>query len=488
MKNFKFFCSTLLLPFFAQASLALPENEAEILENYSQLVDNFSTILQEISTPKDTTLKSWNQFANTSLVSLSKLSYLAQSNSSYQNCAQNTLEESISFLYSALQRNEHLHCALFTYLQTAVARAGSLSSYERYQVDQMLESFTSLAVTNEEKKRIEDLKAQNALFEKTPYLFLRGKADELKSSNEKNLTILSLNTCMLPGDLSLLYGGLLPWQERVAPLAEKILETDADVVCLQEVHPEEASFALYEQLAHTYAYFYVVIGPRPLGVQFEMLGLPSSLFVASKYPIENPRFSLFSEVAFQMNYGFFDFIVKKEKQPLAHIYTTHLQSLNWPEFAKIRSLQLDQILSTMREDVLKSEKDLPILLCGDLNIPFGSSEPGEHQIQKYFFDAYNEGRKDITLTDRTHTDYFTTYYFSKTKDPQSLVIDYQIIDYFLLLTSLPDLPELTHDYQIQTQLIPFSRIEHPESALSDHQGLLTTLYPRCFLSSSSQRR
>ncbi len=89
-----------------------------------------------------------------------------------------------------------------------------------------------------------------------------------------------------------------PWRDRLGALTALIRSTNADVVCLQEVHPDDAIQELYHALKDQYSYFYGAIGPRFLGFDLSALGLPSGLFVASKYPVENPEFSLYKNVAF----------------------------------------------------------------------------------------------------------------------------------------------------------------------------------------------
>lgn len=299
-----------------------------------------------------------------------------------------------------------------------------------------------------------------------PFTYLRGEADN-KILQEKSFSVLNLNTCLMPGDLARIFGGMRPWEKRIDPLAEKLRLIDADVICLQEVFVEEAAHTLYTKLKDHYAHFYISIGERILGFSLNSLGLTSGLFIASKFPIESPSFQSFPELDFRPAYGFFDFAIYSEGKIFAHIYNAHLHPL---DFQDIRTTQLAQILERMQSDCQKmGQTAVPHLLCGDLNIPWGSDEPSENLIQDHFYDAYNQGRTEITADDMTCTDYFSSCYQS-TKDQISSRQDGQILDYALLLKQHPPI-----DLHMETKRISMYTLQDPEHALTDHHGLLSVL-------------
>ena len=367
-----------------------------------------------------------------------------------------------------------IHCS-----ERSLASGAPLDPYICYEIDRLLDSCEALrsSLSKEEQERLTRLRALSASKVKQPFLHLKGESP-LKSSSKKEFSVFCLNTCFQPGDLpGYIYGGVAPWKERESKLANLILASDADVVCLQEVHGLDACYAIVERLKDNYSEFYVSIGPRVFGFSFQTLGLPSGLFVASKFPIKNPRFTLFPKSGLQMNYGCFDFLLNDGEGPLAHIYTTHMQSLGQDKFPEIRAEQLTHILETMEADYLRDENlKIPYFLCGDLNVPFGSGEPSEGIIRTYFCDAYNQDRGEVTADSRTCTEYFSEHFLSSFTDRKAPPV-YEILDYALLLKTLPSCfcKVLNSNFTMQTTLIPTNSLDSPDTALSDHHALLTTI-------------
>ncbi|HSX12904.1 MAG TPA: endonuclease/exonuclease/phosphatase family protein [Chlamydiales bacterium] len=442
------------------------------------------TIHSLVSIPDDqktseNMLKPWNRLSNEILTHFSVLTFITKSDFPSKIDAGIAIQKLQAFLFKSLIQNPDLYRSLMTYIDKSLTGDAILTPYEHQEIHCLLESCEQIkgSLSKEDQETLDKLKDLNSKHEKAPFVYLKSDASDKTGVNPpEEFTVLSLNTCFVPGNFPLLFGGVyLPWQKRVSPLAEKILSINADVVCLQEVHAEDASYALYEKLKNDYSYFYMAMGPRVLGFSLDTLGLPSGLFVASKYPIENPQFTLFSTSGFPMNYGFFDFIVKNGKTSIGHIYTTHTQSLNYDQFAQIRALQLKQILEKMESDLAVKDEAIPFFLCGDLNIPFGSQEPGELLIRTYFYDDYNKNQEPINESNRTCTDYFTNYFFSPDKNPKQVDPNFQIIDYALLLRSLPSVHQLCQKCDISTVQIPMNDLRKPESAISDHHALLTTI-------------
>lgn len=429
----------------------------------------------------ENTLKLWNQLGNDILVHFSVLTYITEGSFPATPQAYETLQNFEGFLLQSLILNPHLQNAMLEYAETALGENYLLNPYENYQISCLLKSFETIhpVLSHEEQAKLADLQMRSSRLKRTPFLHLKGKIAD-KSLPEERLaegfTVFDLNTCFLPGELVFVHGGMARWEERVSALAEKILETNADVICLQEVFTEEAGFALYERLKEHYSHFYISISPRPLGFSSATFGLPSGLFVASKYHVDQPAFTLFSEAGFPMNYGVFDFVIKNSNIPLGHIYTTHLQAFDKEQFKEIRSKQLNQLLEKIQSDHQVSP-DFPHFLCGDLNIAWGSEEAGEALIHNYFFDAYNHGRTKATEADRTCTDYFSEFCFSSLDYPQDFDANNQIFDYALLYQPLPGygLKSSCRLCAMKTTLVPMNSFERPEEALSDHHGLLTTI-------------
>jgi mRNA deadenylase 3'-5' endonuclease subunit Ccr4 len=232
------------------------------------------------------------------------------------------------------------------------------------------------------------------------FQYLKGEGKE-KIAADESFSALTLNVCAFAGDLPMLYGGPTPWKDRIDSLTNRIKEVDADVITLQEVFDSEAAVGFYERLKDRYCYFYLNIGPR-----VDIIGTSSGLFVASKYKIENPKFTLFDDREMVRAYGFFDFDIKSSDQTLGHITTTHLQPFQSETGKELRTKELNQIIKSLQ--ALSQGKQIPFFFCGDLNIQWGSNEPAHQLLSDSFIDNYNKNRKEITKENRTCLD-FTDY-------------------------------------------------------------------------------
>jgi endonuclease/exonuclease/phosphatase family metal-dependent hydrolase len=446
-------------PVIPMTSEEVAHYRAHIQQNVLDAIDRLTAIAERDRTFENT-FHPWNQLSNQLLADLSLLSFLTYT--PLRQSATDAIAELHSFLFKELM-NPALRKVLFTCMQKEMSER-RLNPYQQYIFHSVIEAIP------EENPSLEILKHSAALAKRKPFLYLKGEARE-KMTSDDAITLFSVNTCFAPGILSLIHGGVAPWQQRVSHFAEKILSANADIVCLQEVHAEEASSALFEALKKSYAHFYTAIGPRPLGITLQALGLPSGLFVASKYALETPTFTLFATKGLPMNWGVFDFVAKSGKDALAHIYTTHLHSLNHADFPQVRALQLGEIIDKMQRD-RAALPEIPFYLCGDFNIPFGAGEPGQALIKTHFYDAFNE--EELPVSERHHTavDYFTHYFLSATKNPAEIDPNFQILDYALLLKSADGNPL---QQRMKTSLILMNRLDDPEAALSDHHGLFTTL-------------
>jgi endonuclease/exonuclease/phosphatase family metal-dependent hydrolase len=288
------------------------------------------------------------------------------------------------------------------------------------------------------------------------FSYKRGEASE-KSFNGKSLTILSFNICFTPDDMPLVFGGMLPWQQRIDKVASTIKDSGADIVCMQEIFDHNGYEALYDSLKDEYPHFYMHIGPWSFQGSFKSLGFGSGLMVASKYPLDNPQFIPFEKDNTHINRGVFSFqVLDKEGKAISHIYTTHLEPFE--EGKKLRDKELEQIISQMESE--KGET-IPKILCGDLNLP-----PDEQisWIQNYF-------THDLELERFYNEDnYFTSCDFTKFwVDPTSFEAKKEFLDYSLLYK------KGSERFTITTNFIPTFKPQNPQAATSDHFGLLTKL-------------
>ncbi len=189
--------------------------------------------------------------------------------------------------------------------------------------------------------------------------------------------IATFNVCMLFGGLGIKFGGQDLVSTRIARVAKKIIESGADVVCLQEVSPPAARL-LFRELEKVYRFGIERINPDP------WLTLDSGLFVVSKLRIQNPQVILIP-LAARMKRALFTFQTGSMK-----IGTTHLEPGNEAPDIVMRKRQVGEIL--------KHEIDV---LMGDLNVERGT-EFQESGLAGKFYDGF---RCEDTTTDGLSIDY-----------------------------------------------------------------------------------
>lgn len=363
--------------------------------------------------------------------------------------------------------------------------AEQMSGYQRLYLRKQLATLkVSKLLENHWKSTLETLASSSDVL----FLALKGQAQEIIP--QKEFTLLQFNICAFGGTLPLLFGGVLPWKDRIDRIIAKIKELNPDVLCLQEVFDRQAGQALYEGLRDTYAYFYTDIDPRVLGFDLNQEGFNSGLFVASKYKIEKPACYPLKDRGPAINRALFGVVTAD-----AEIYTTHYEAGNFSPGPERRASQLWQTIQIM-ENNRDSLDPKPQILTGDLNIALGlnipnqKKEPGEAYINQYFYDAYNAIRdpinqqnyaKAINKDNWTSLDY--TYYWFQARQNEEKFAQFQlkeppeIVDYTLLLTKDiqgQKLPQAFTPLQITTFRIPNSS-QDPLEMLSDHYGMLSTI-------------
>ncbi len=495
---------------FPPLNKVLPLTTTEVFELKERIETTLqSTIDELLAIPPEektyaNTIAPWDRMTHAFIADYGTLYFLSEANFPIKPDADLAMQELGKFLAISVFFNTDLQHSFMDYIQTALNNSPSpyecqvihffLNTYDSLQgilsddekqvladlkqrqetelltVDEevLLAELTALdslgRLSETDQATISQLKALLASQEAKPFIYKKGRASE-KRSNDSGFTVLNLNVCFTPGNLVYFHAGVMPWEQRVVGLAYQIKQIGADVICLQEVHGEEAGYALYDKLKSDYAHFYFGIGPRPFGFSFDSCGLPSGLFVASKYPLANPQFTLFDQAGYSMNWGVFDFVVQNQNVPIAHVYTTHMQSLDFDPFPLVRAAQLEQLIVQMQADAAL-QGGIPYFLCGDLNIPQGSNEPAEELLSAYFHNAYNQTTTVVDADNRTCTYYFSNYFLSPSKtdiDP-----NFQILDYALLLKQ-------SEGYRMQTSLMPMNDLDKPGWGLTDHHGLFTKI-------------
>lgn len=363
--------------------------------------------------------------------------------------------------------------ALIAYLEKALSDDG-LSQAQWHNLHQLASTIEPSWFPLLLQNKIEMMKEKIASKDKQSFTYLRSDRGE-KAAPEANrsFTLLNLNVCFLPGSLPLLYGGVKPWAERLDSVANRILSLDADIVCLQEVFERKAALELFNSLKKRYTHFYLHIGPKNFGLSHSSAGLSSGLFVASKIPLTNPCFVSFEKKNENVNRGFFHFDVILGSEPVAHIYTTHLEAFNDAMSQENRKDQLLTMLQTMQSKDMTDKKDTPQIICGDLNIPWGSSEAAEKILKTHFTDTYSNTIQKLSYDNRTYVD-FTDFWWKAQGDVNGFSPKPEILDYAAVLKN-PCEGKREKPVMI-TAVCPMNTIEKPKEAISDHHGLISLIF------------
>jgi exonuclease III len=305
------------------------------------------------------------------------------------------------------------------------------------------------------------------------FVYLEGSAKEKASLGQEALTVFSMNTCIMPERLSLIFGGIDHWSTRISQVVRKILEANADVVCLQEVHAEEGAHQLYESLKSRYSHFYLNVGAEPMTPTSNFLN--SGTLIATRFKLLNPTFSSFKNLEGAQksaNKGCFDFtIAGKDTSAIAHIFSAHLQPSPddehpTPTEMNTRKLELNLILKKMQDVASKNLQGMPILLVGDMNIVHGSQEYNKSLLSKRFI-----GCDNINSLSSTCTPFFGKYVWTYSPEERARLEKGKgmILDYTLLLK------RKTNPYTIKTTVQKSFDESKPERAISDHHAILSEI-------------
>lgn len=211
------------------------------------------------------------------------------------------------------------------------------------------------------------LRALGIRLQATPFLYEKGNAPEKILPSKPSFSLLSWNICCVAGGYPVSDGGVLPWSDRIDALAEKIIETDADVTCLYETFDLQAAARLSDELkAAGYSHIYYNIGPKAMGP-------PSGIFVASKYRIANPEFISFPQELLigrtkHASKGIFTFDLVSNGAAFATVAATHLQHSEQPEFPTSEEIQARAAQMEMLVERIKGVQTRAVLVVGDLNL------------------------------------------------------------------------------------------------------------------------
>lgn len=323
------------------------------------------------------------------------------------------------------------------------------------------------------KKESENFK-ENERFKEIDLIKSDSKTDKQPFKLDHTLSLMSWNVCFLPWMLPKYFGGLPPATARVDAVADFIIEANADVVCLQEMHDTKATRLLIERLKKVYGYF--IVDKR----DSLRMTLNSGLFVASRYPIEPVDFTTFNykNMPWGIDKGYLIFKIKNAKgNAEAVVATTHLHPGSKKDEKNLRALELQEITTKLMKQIEENSKQVAYL-CGDLNIDRETNLPVGKFIKAHYYDSFasldlnrsppctstelfNELRKNSLLTKKIQKNPFLADRFCQ-----------ESIDYILLLEG-----GAAKKVLISPELLDTFGTGDPQKALSDHRAVvLRTLF------------
>jgi endonuclease/exonuclease/phosphatase family metal-dependent hydrolase len=206
------------------------------------------------------------------------------------------------------------------------------------------------------------------------FIHYRGLMPEKQLEEDNSFSHMQWNVCGVKAGYDIEEGGQMPIRDELVPfsenrivkIAQKILEEDADIVCLNEVFDMNDAVYLVEALQNYYAHFVIQCGSRTHG-------LNSGLFFASKFAIKDISFTPFPKeflvgLAKYTEKGFLSVNAYDERGSIATIIATHLQHSIEPNYpSKEEQLARYEELNLIKKaiDALPEEN---IVVSGDLNL------------------------------------------------------------------------------------------------------------------------
>lgn len=436
----------------------LPKNSTEIekfWKNYERSISlnlrSFHRKLEEKEGAQ--ALRVWGWIIKQTLVSRTDLGYLIPYELYKETeLAKTSLRhyEQINNLYSKVVKDEAFQNAIANY----VLEVKNLLPDEAQFFYNFLNRFQSGVNGDLVSKALESL----ASTPKAPYCYLEGTG--MKKEGAAEITILNANALFMPHNLTYYFGGIAPWETRVQRIAKVIKKKNCDIVCLQEIHDEESAFVLFRTLKRQYPYFYLNIGADNAVVDPDEISMDSGLFVASKYPILEPRFVRFESDGRQkgIHKGFFYGTLVLNEKPFCYLISTHLNPHDNETAIRVREEEAQMIVQTI--ETLQKDLPLPAIVVGDLNVVYGSQEWKNSILNRAFIDGYSNKHP-------TCTDYFNDLVWTPIRERSQVKNKDYIYDYALMYHAFP--------LVIESEVVPLYKLDEPTEALSDHQGIFSVI-------------
>lgn len=291
-----------------------------------------------------------------------------------------------------------------------------------------------------------------------PFTYLEGQGKI--GAKKPFLTTFNANFLFMPDDYTWFFGGCSRWDNRIDALCGVIFKENPDIVCLQEIHDVDSGYALYERLRGSYCHFYLNIGQGDYTRDPEMIMMNSGLFVASRYPINDPSFIPFRQEGrqWQINKGFFHGSVMVGEETFCQLYTSHLNPSVSDKAPQVRCEQAEEIALKMKK--MRTVDPAPAFLLGDLNVNKYSTEWDFSPLRKEFT-HHCPGNQN------TCTDTLDTIVRACKNEREGVAREEYLCDYALMHQGSSG--------AIESRVIPLYDLSAPAQALSDHQGIFSTI-------------
>lgn len=165
-------------------------------------------------------------------------------------------------------------------------------------------------------------------------------------------------------------------EKRTEYIINAILDTNTDLICLEEVWDNNLAEKIIIECKSKYKYCY-----RPIEKNWD--GCGSGLLFLSQYKIIQSKFFAFEKLAgvdYFVRKGFISSIIEVEDNKWIGIFITHTQSpgsINNNEVIRLNNIQqlTSQILNFKKEN-----PNIPIIVSGDLNV---IAEKGNKRTNEY---------------------------------------------------------------------------------------------------------
>lgn len=436
----------------------LPKNPTEIEtywrsyeKSFNQNVEAFIRYLNDKDGAQ--ALRTWGHIIKQTLIARTDLGYLIP-HELYQDTelAKTALQhyEQVNNLYSQAVKDEDFQNAIANY----VLGVRDLLPDEA----QFFYDFLSRFPTGKNVTLISQALESLSSTPKASYIYLEGTGS--KEVGAEKVSILNANLLFMPGNLTYYFGGIRPWESRMRDLVKTLRKKNSDVVCLQEIHDEESAFALFRVLRRQYPYFYLNIGVDNAVMDPDEISMNSGLFVASKYPLSDPKFVRFQSDGRQkgIHKGFFYGTLSVNKKPYCYLISTHLNPHDNETAVRVREEEAQMIV----EEIESLQKALPLaaVVVGDLNVSYGTNEWKSSTLSQAFIEGYSNKHP-------TCTDYFNDLVWTPVKLRSKVKNKDYIYDYALVYR--------VHPLSIESEVFPLYRLDEPADALSDHQGIFSQI-------------